>query len=80
MSSDEIEPYVHLIGPQGAQLAHGGRVDPEGPAEIVHVAPLDGTYQVYANTVEGGARGAYELRIVVEPPPRAAPLRAAPQR
>ena len=73
MRSAELEPYLHLLGPRGAQLAHGGAPAGEsGMAEVVLVAPATGEYRVYANTVARDMRGAYELRIVAEPPPRPA--------
>lgn len=73
MRSTALEPYLHLIGPRGAQLAHGGVPEGErGMAEIVLVAPTTGEYRVYANTVGPDMRGPYELRIVADPPPRPA--------
>ena len=76
MRSTALEPYVHVIGPGGAQLAHGGpTADQPGVAELALVAPADGEYRVYANAAEPPMRGAYDLRIVVDPPPREAPER-----
>ena len=73
MRSEELEPYLHLLGPDGAQLAHGGAPPGEGGvAELVLVAPRAAVYTVYANALEPSMRGRYELRIVVEPPPRPA--------
>lgn len=73
MRSEELEPYLHLLGPDGAQLAHGGAPPGErGVAEVVLVAPRAAEYTVYANALEPAMRGHYELRIVVEPPPRPA--------
>ena len=75
MQSTEVDPYVHVIAPDGRQLAHGGRPpDTTGrEAEVIVVAPADGAYQIYANAVEQTMRGAYELHVVAEPPPRPAP-------
>lgn len=71
MRSEELEPYLHLLGPEGSQLAHGGAPPGEsGVAELVLVAPQTASYRVYANALEPQMRGAYRLRIVVEPPPR----------
>ena len=79
MSSDELQPYLHLMGPDGGQIAHRGIPEGEtGPAELVVVAPQTGEYRVYANGAEPAMRGRYELRIVVEAPPRASLPAASP--
>jgi len=73
MESEDFDPYLHLLGPDGQQLAHMGTPpDEEGQlAEIIMVAPETGEYRVYANALEPAMRGAYALRVVVEAPPRA---------
>jgi hypothetical protein len=72
MATTDFDPYLHLIGPGGEQLAHRGVPEGESsPAELVQVAPTTGSYRVFANAVAPGMRGRYELRIVVQPPPRA---------
>jgi hypothetical protein len=73
MRSDALEPYLHLLGPRGNQIAHGGAPPGEtGIAEIILVAPETGEYRVYANATEPSMRGPYDLRIVVDSPPRPA--------
>jgi hypothetical protein len=74
MRSAAFDPYLHLIGPDGRQIAHGGVPPGEsttGLAELIVVAPTEGEYRVYANAVAPEMRGAYELRLVVESPPSA---------
>lgn len=73
LRSDDFEPYLHLIGPGGSQLVHGGESPGgQGVAEIAMAAPASGLYQVYANALEPTMRGGYRLRIVALPPPRPA--------
>ena len=79
MRSTVLEPYVHVLGPGGTQLAHGGPASDPRMAEVVLVAPADGEYRVYANAADAAMRGEYELRIVVQPPPRAVEAGATPQ-
>jgi hypothetical protein len=73
MRSTAFDPYLHLIGPDGHQIAHRGTPpgEPTGPAELIVVAPASGEYRIYANALEPGMTGPYELRLVVEAPPRA---------
>lgn len=72
MSSDDFEPYLHLIGPDGRQVVHRGAPEGESAhaAELVVVVPDAGRYSIYANALEASMRGVYELRVVVEAPPR----------
>lgn len=75
MTSGDFDPYLHLLGPANQQLMHGGSTPgADGrTAEIIVVAPETGDYRVLANALEPGMAGAYELRIVVHPPPRPVP-------
>jgi hypothetical protein len=72
MRSAAFDPYLHLIGPDGNQIAHRGTPPGESTstAELIVVAPASGQYRIYANALEPGMRGPYELRLVVEAPPR----------
>jgi hypothetical protein len=78
MQSTAFDPYLHLIGPDGRQVAHGGTPpdEPTDVAELVVIAPATGDYRIYANALEPAMRGPYELRLVVETPPR--PRSSAP--
>jgi serine protease Do len=80
MASMDLDPYVHVIDPNGQQVAHGGR-PPDSQtreAEVIVVAPSAGEYHIYANAVSREMRGAYELHVVADPPPRPAPEPTSP--
>ncbi|NIS37429.1 MAG: serine protease, partial [Actinobacteria bacterium] len=59
MRSAEFDPYLHLIGPDGRQIAHRGTPpgEPSSTAEIIVVAPESGEYRIYANALEPDMTG-----------------------
>ncbi len=64
MSSQEIDPYLILLGPDGRELAQVGDGGGGGNARIAAILPQNGTYMLLANSREPGETGAYLLRAV----------------
>lgn len=64
MSSQEINPYLILLGPNGNELAQQGDTSGRGNARIVAVLPEAGTYLLLANSRRSGESGTYSLRAV----------------
>lgn len=64
MISQEIDPYLILLAPDGKQLAQVGDGNSRGNARIAAILPQNGTYMLLANSREPGETGAYLLRAV----------------
>jgi hypothetical protein len=67
MTSTDFDAYLLLSDPNASKI--GENDDAEGTdAAISMEAPIDGTYEVYANSKNSGMTGAYSLRIRATPP------------
>ena len=64
MISQEIDPYLILLAPDGRELAQVGDGRGGGNARIAAILPQNGTYMLLANSREPGETGAYLLRAV----------------
>jgi serine protease Do len=64
MISQEIDPYLILLAPNGNELAKDDDGGGNQNAKITGVLPANGTYVVIANSTEGGQSGAYGIRAI----------------
>ncbi len=73
MKSEDIDPYLILLGPGQREIAQdddgGGNKD----ARIVVTLPADGTYTLLANSYEARQSGSYTLQLKGSAPTRVAP-------
>lgn len=62
--SQELDTILVLVGPDGYLLGHNDDFQPKegSDSQLRRFLPMDGTYQVWVNTYEGGA-GAYRLQV-----------------
>lgn len=63
MTSDEIDPYLILLAPDGQDLGQDDDSGGGSSARLVAALPADGTYTVLANTYQAGQTGSYNLRL-----------------
>jgi S1-C subfamily serine protease len=63
MSSQEIDPYLILLSPNGAEVAQDDDSGGEANAKMVVRLPESGTYTLIANSYAGGQSGTYRLTI-----------------
>ncbi|HEY9645912.1 MAG TPA: PPC domain-containing protein [Chroococcidiopsis sp.] len=67
LSSDDFDPYLVLISPEGEVLAQNDDVSPDNfSSEISLTLPADGTYTVIANGYDSSSQGNYVLEVVGE--------------
>ncbi len=66
MTSDDFDTYLHLIDPSGEQILTNDDADAAGStnSQIVFTATATGKYAIYANSLNEGETGAYNLTIV----------------
>ncbi len=63
MSSDEVDSYLILLGPDGEELAQNDDIsESDRNARIVLTLPSNGTYVLLANSYSEGESGTYTLR------------------
>lgn len=62
MQSDEFDPVLALLGPNGAELAANDDADRSLNSRIVYAIPSNGTYTVLARSF-GGNGGAYKVTV-----------------
>ncbi len=62
MTSDEIDPYLILVGPNGREVAQNDDGGGGTNARIVATLPSTGTYMLIANSAQSGEAGKYSLR------------------
>ncbi len=68
LESTDFDAYVHLMDSDGNQLAHNDDVAADNQnARVEFVAPSSGTFTALANSFQGGATGAYTLKITARP-------------
>ena len=68
MHSTDLDSYLLLNGPDGAQIAYNDdATEGDLDARIALTAPADGTYTVFANSRDAGETGAYTLTIEARP-------------
>lgn len=68
MNSGEFDTYLHLIDPDGNQIATNDDVAAgDSNSRITVTAPSSGEYKVLANSLSGGQTGAYTLTIRAQP-------------
>ena len=68
MTSDELNPYLILSGPDGNKIGENDDAEAGSTtARLELVAPADGTYHVLANTAPGNT-GNYTLHIQATEP------------
>lgn len=72
MTSTAFDAYAHLIDAEGNQLASDDDGAGGTNAKVTFIAPKTGTYKAYANSLSGGATGAYTLVITAGPAAAAA--------
>lgn len=63
MSSGEINPYLILLSPTGAEVAQDDDSGGDKNAKIIVQLPESGTYTLIANSYGGGESGAYSLTV-----------------
>ncbi|HIK50124.1 MAG TPA: trypsin-like peptidase domain-containing protein [Oscillatoriales cyanobacterium M59_W2019_021] len=63
MSSQEIDPYLILLSPSGAEVAQDDDSGGDKNARLVVQLPESGTYTLIANSYAGGESGAYRLSV-----------------
>ncbi len=71
MESGEIDPYLHVFGPDdddAQRWQNDDRAGDDHNARIEETAPVGGTYTVWANSHREGETGHYSLRIQTERP------------
>jgi len=62
MVSQDIDPYLILIGPDGTEVAQDDDGGGSTTAKIIATLPKDGTYLAIANSYQGQEFGAYTLQ------------------
>jgi len=78
MTATAFDAYAHLIDADGNQLASDDDGAGGTNAKVTFVAPKTGTYRAYANSLSGGATGAYTLVVQAGPAGAAPAAPAAP--
>lgn len=68
MTSQEIDPYLILLGPQDQELAQDDDGAGEKNARIVLTLPTNGTYTLLANSYEARESGSYSLNVSATDP------------
>jgi Trypsin-like peptidase domain/Bacterial pre-peptidase C-terminal domain len=63
MSSGDIDPYLILLSPNGAEVAQDDDSGGDKNARIVVQLPESGTYTLIANSYAGGESGAYSVAV-----------------
>ncbi|MGG6294587.1 trypsin-like peptidase domain-containing protein [Leptolyngbya sp. AN02str] len=63
MTSDELNPYLILLKPDGTDLAQDDNSAGGNNARVTAVLPGDGLYTVLANSNQAGETGRYQLRV-----------------
>ncbi|MEM9089173.1 MAG: trypsin-like peptidase domain-containing protein [Cyanobacteria bacterium P01_F01_bin.53] len=63
MSSDNIDPYLILLSPQGRDLAQDDDSAGGNDARLAFTLPEDGTYTVLANSFGARETGSYALQV-----------------
>ncbi|MBW4656460.1 MAG: trypsin-like peptidase domain-containing protein [Kaiparowitsia implicata GSE-PSE-MK54-09C] len=71
MNSDELNPYLILLQPDGTDLAQDGGSGSTN-ARVVTVLPDGGLYTILANSRNAGETGRYMLRAIAPDPSNAA--------
>jgi Trypsin-like peptidase domain/Bacterial pre-peptidase C-terminal domain len=64
MNSQEIDPYLILLAPNGGELAQDDDGGGRGNARIAVTLPQAGTYLLLANSRKSGEAGSYRLRAL----------------
>lgn len=62
MASQDIDPYLILIGPDNVEVAQDDDGGGDTTAKIIATLPKNGTYRVIANSYQGQEFGAYTLQ------------------
>jgi len=70
MTSTEVDPYLHLRGPDGTDIQQHDDIEPGTNlnARITMAAPATGEYTVLANSAAQGETGAYTVTIQTTAP------------
>ena len=69
LESGDFDAYVHLMDADNNQLAHNDDVaEGNTNSRLEFIAPSSGSYTALANSLRGGATGAYTLKITAGPP------------
>ncbi len=67
MNSQEIDPTLFLLKPDGSKLAENDDISPSNPnARITVTLPATGVYLVLANAFEPGESGSYTIRATAQ--------------
>jgi serine protease Do len=67
MSSQEVDPTLFLLKPDGSKLAENDDISPNNPnARITVTLPATGVYLVLANAFEPGESGSYTIRVTAQ--------------
>lgn len=74
MRSSEVDPYLHLVGPDRLRVAdHDDITEENHNAHLVYVAETEGRYEVIANSYGEGEVGEYTLEILTSRTPSGDP-------
>jgi hypothetical protein len=63
MRSDDIDPYLFLVGPDGSVVAENDDAAGDFNSQIEHTLESTGTYTIWATTFSGSDTGPYALTL-----------------